>query len=145
MAKEKNIRRSLGLGKIYNIRKMSQEIEDNEETRSFSDDPLHLNEDRLHSEDSAEDLVPPEVPERDYEVLQFDYIPPSNSTPSRENSPSRDTSPNSTLDETISSNFSCSESASSSSSWSTLRLKNKKEKSKFSLARTLFKTFSHNT
>ena len=145
MAKGKNIRRSLGLGKVYNVRKMSQE----DEYESSPD--LQLNEDRLHpteSQDmnSSEDLVPPEVPERDYEILQFDYIPPNLGTSLR------DSSPNSTLDETTISNFSCSDSASSSSNSPsrrslspTLRLKHKVEKAKFSLARTLVKTFSHNT
>ena len=142
MAKGKNIRRSLGLGKVYNVRKMSQEDE-------YGSSPdLQLNEDRLHPTES-EDLVPPEVPERDYEILQFDYIPPNLAT---HISPSRDSSPNSTLDETTISNFSCSDSASSSSNSPsrrsispTLRLKHKVGKAKFSLARTLVKTFSHNT
>ena len=148
MAKGKNIRRSLGLGKVYNVRKMSQE----DEYESSPD--LQMSEDRLHPEvsldmNSHEDLVPPEVPERDYEVLQFDYIPPNLARPCI--SPSRDSSPNSTLDETISSNFSCSDSASSSSNSPsrrslspTLRLKHKVGKAKFSLARTLVKTFSSN-
>ena len=145
MAKGKNIRRSLGLGKVYNVRKISQE----DEYESSPD--LQLNEDRLHPTESldmnsSEDLVPPEVPERDYEILKFDYIPPNLGTPSR------DSSPNSTLDETTISNFSCSDSASSSSNSPsrrslspTLRLKHKVGKAKFSLARTLVKTFSHNT
>ena len=145
MAKGKNIRRSLGLGKVYNVRKISQE----DEYESSPD--LQLNEDRLHPTESldmnsSEDLVPPEVPERDYEILQFDYIPPNLGIPSR------DSSPNSTLDETTISNFSCSDSASSSSNSPsrrslspTLRLKHKVGKAKFSLARTLVKTFSHNT
>lgn len=145
MAKGKNIRRSLGLGKVYNVRKMSQEDE-------YGSSPdLQLNEDRLHPTESldmnsTEDLVPPEVPERDYEILQFDYIPPNLGTPSR------DSTPNSTLDETTISNFSCSDSTSSSSNSPsrrsispTLRLKHKVGKAKFSLARTLVKTFSHNT
>ena len=153
MAKGKNIRRSLGLGKIYNVRKMS--LEDEHEERSLPSPNLHgpdFTEDRLHPVESledAEDLVPPEVPERDYEVLHFDYIPPTLVTPCV--SPSRDSSPTSTLDETTSSNFSCCDSSSSTSSPSrrslspTLRLKHKVEKAKFSLARTLVKTFSHNT
>ena len=156
MAKGKNIRRSLGLGKIYNVRKMS--LEDEHEDRSLPAPNLHgpdFTEDRLHPVESledSEDLVPPEVPERDYEVLHFDYIPPSPATLCI--SPSRDSSPTSTLDETTSSNFSCCDSSSSSSSTSspsrrslspTLRLKHKVEKAKFTLTRTLVKTFSHNT
>ena len=148
MAKGKNIRRSLGLGKVYNVRKMTQE----DEYESSPD--LQLNEDRLHPIEpldinSPEDSIPPEVPERDYEILQFDYIPPNIAT---HISPSRYSSPNSTLDETAISNFSCSDSASSSSNSPsrrslspTLKLKHKVGKAKFSLARTLAKTFSNNT
>ena len=149
MAKGKHIRRSLGLGKVYNVRKMSSEDEYVESSN------LHDQELKVHSEEFSEDvdlpeddLIPPEVPERDYEVLQFDYIPPNLVTPCI--SPSRESSPNSSLDETTSSNFSCDSSSTNSNSPSrrslspTLRLKQKVGKAKFSLARTLVKTFSQN-
>ena len=58
----KNIRRSLGLEQIYRL-KRCEEI-----TEKYIEATAVGREDR-------DDIVPPELPQRDYEIYHYDYVP----------------------------------------------------------------------